>query len=250
MPPKKFIPARKRSAAQYRREALTRLKEQWEGEGEFDPTGEPTVTPSFEAVEGGVPRILEALRAHDNADARAFIGLYESLTKRDRSLLTLEEVAYAAGIGSLRLAEVATSAAILHGQMGAKLLIASSMQKVARSIVKAATDEVPITADIGDRRIVVGHTNGDTKAMELFGKISGMVPIPKGNTFNFGSKNEDRERDAIEAEPEYLDAGERLRLIHDAVEPKRLPSPPSTPIDIGGRLAHMQDDVAEVLAGE
>lgn len=208
------------------------------------------MTPLLKAAEGGIPSIMEALRAHDNEDARGFIELYDSLSARDRKYLALEEIAYAAGIGSLRLAEVATSATILHGQIAAKLMIASSMHKVAKSIVKAATDEVPITAMVGTRTIVVGHTNGDTKAMELFGKMSGMVPIPKGSTVNFNNVLPDGARAEIEeSAPEYLNAGERLRMITDAVDPKRLPSPPSA-VEFGGRLSHMQDEVAEVLSGD
>ena len=190
MPPKRVIPVRRvRTAASCRREALKRLKHVWmeDNQGDFDPSGEPTVTPRFTASEGGVEAIMEAVRAHNDEDARAFITLYDSLSRKDRQHLTLEEIAYTAGIGSLRLAEVATSASILHGQMKAKLVIAGAMHKVAQSIVKAATDEVPITAFVGDRTVVVGHTNGDTRAMEMFGKISGMVPIPKGNTFNFNA---------------------------------------------------------------
>lgn len=252
MPPKQAIPnRRKRTAASFRREALKRLKEKWEGDSDFDPAGEPTVTPVIKSAEGGIPSVLHALRAHDNEDARKFVELYDSLSAKDRQYLTLEEIAYAAGIGSLRLSEIAQSGMIMYGQMSAKMMIASSMHRVTQSIVKAATDEVPITAfsALLGKNVVVGKTNGDTKAMELFGKISGMVPVPKGSTVNFNNiVAGDKDDDEDEARPEYLDAGDRLRMIHDAVDPKRLPSPPSTPIDISGRLSHMQDDVAEVLA--
>lgn len=234
MPHKRAIPInRTRSAVKYRREALTRLKERWGGDGEFDPSGQPTVTPALQSAEGGLPHILEALRAHSDEDAREFIELYDSLTLRDRKYLTLEEVAYACGIGSLRLAEVATSAMILYGQMTSKIMLAAGLPGIVQTSVRLAkTDK-----------------GGFDREMML--KAGGVLPVPKGNTFVFPPREiEDRGPKTIEAEPEYLDAGERLRLIHDAVDPKRLPSPPSTPVDIGGRLAHIQDETAEVLAGE
>ena len=249
MPPKRAIATRrKQTAAKYRKDALKRLAEEYEGD--FDPKGEPTVTPLLEAAEGGIPRIMEALRAHDNEDARSFVTLYDSLNQKDRKYLTLEEIAYASGIGSLRLAEVATSASILHGQIKAKLVIASSMHRVTQAIVKAATDEVPITAFsvLLNKNVVVGHTNGDTKAMELFGKMSGMVPIPKGNTFNFNRDADEKEPGrGDDPEPQYLDAGERLRLISDAVDPKRLPSPPSEHLP---GMTHMQNETAVIISGD
>lgn len=245
---------RDRSSAQMRKEALKRIEQFWsasheDSEEKFSAAHEPIVTPMLEAADGGVAAVLEALRAHSDPDARQFIALYDSLSQKNRKLLTLEEIAYAAGIGSLRLAEVAVSAMILSGQAKAKLLIASSMHTVTRSIVKAATAEQPIFDREGE---VAGYTSGDTKAMEIFGRISGMVPTPKGANIiiNNSPAPEKESPETIEAEPVYLDSGERLRLIHEAVEQRRLPSPPSAPIDIGGRLDHMQADVAEVLSGD
>ncbi len=255
MPPKKAISTRRpRTAADYRREALKRLKEQFEKENEgqeYDSSGQPTITPVLKSSEGGITRVLQALRAHDNEDARDFIELYDSLSRRDRQYLTLEEIAVAAGIGSLRLAEVATSAMILHGQMEAKFCLASSMKKVVKSVVKAATDEVPIVATMGDARVVVGHTNGDVRAMELFGKMTKLVPMPKGVNINFGaSLTAEKDEDGPdEGEPAYIDAGTRLRQIHDAVEgQRRLPSPKAEPMEIGGHIDQTQSSVAEVLA--
>ena len=55
-------------------------------------------------------------------------------------------IAFAAGIGSLRLAEVAQTALFLYGTMKTKMLLSSAMPKVMKATIKAATDEVPITA--------------------------------------------------------------------------------------------------------
>lgn len=197
-------------------------------------------------MEGGIPTVLDALRAHSEEDALTFINLYESLTETDKANLSLEEVALACGIGSLRLVEVAVSGVILMGQVEAKLTIATSMSKVAKSIVKAATESVPIMDREGE---IAGYTNGDVKAMELFGKMSGMVPVPKGATIaiNTNVSSERTSSKADDAEPSYLDPGQRLRMIHDAVEQRRLPTPPSEPFVVGGALEHLQQDVAETL---
>jgi hypothetical protein len=254
MPPKKFKPKKKRNRKE---EALARLKASWQKDNpdeEWEAESEPVITPLLKSVEGGIPRVIEALRAHDDDDAAAFIAVHDSLTLSDRSCLTLEAIAFASGIGSLRLAEVAQTALFLYASMQTKLLISSSMPKVAKSIVKAATDEVPITAynsETGTNE-VVGKTNGDVKAMELFGKMSGMVPIPKGaqiaiqNNFDGGEK---QEKPALTGGA-WKDSGERLREFHDMTEPKRLPSPVAPPINIGGRIDHMQAETAEILRGE
>lgn len=240
MPPKKSTPTlvsktRDKSPAVLRRDALKRLEVKWNGaEGEaFDSSGEPTVTPLLKAAEGGIPRIMEALRAHDDTDAREFVALYDSLSRDDLRHLTLEEIAYASRIGSLRLAEVATSAVILHGQMTSKLLLHSAIGAITRTSIKMAKRE----------------KGGFDREMML--KAGGVLPLPKGTQIAIQNNNGQAKESgsgAAEAEPQYLDAGERLRLIHEAVEPRRLPSPPSDPIDIGGRLSHMQDDVAEALS--
>lgn len=212
---------------------MKRLKEKWDGDGDFDPKGEPTVTPLLKTAEGGIPRIMEALRAHDDDDAREFVELYDSLSAQDRQFLKLEEIAYAAGIGSLRLAEVATSATILHGQMTSKIILAASLPGIVRTSVRLAK-----TAKGGFDR-------------EMMLKAGGVLPTPKGSQTVINT-NVIAEKATVETdhEPQYLDAGERLRLISDAVDPKRLPSPPSEPIDLGGRLDHMQADVAEALSGD
>ena len=190
------------------------------------------------------------MRAHDEEDAREFIELYDSLSARDRQYLSLEEIAYAAGIGSLRLAEIAVSGMIKYGESQAKMVLATSMHKVTRSIVKAATDEVPITAydmELGVMK-VVGKTNGDTKAMELFGKMTGLVPIPKGATINFQNNVTVEKPDAEPEKHAWLDSGQRARQIHDALEqPESSPAPPADPVTLGPHLEPLQAETAEIL---
>jgi hypothetical protein len=237
LPPKKPIPIKSpENAKLFRDRAFAQLKEKWDGsEGEeFDPSSEPIITPRFKYAEGGIPYVLEALRSHDEEDARTFMELYDSLSQRDRQYLSLEEIAYASGIGSLRLAEIATSATIVHGQMASKLILATAMPGIVRTSVRLAK-----TAKGGFDR-------------EMMLKAGGVLPVPKGAQIAIQNNvsAENSETKVKEAEPAWLDAGDRLRMIHAAVEPRRLPSPSSTPINIGGRLDHMQSDVAEVLSGD
>lgn len=247
-----FKPKKKRDRGA---EALARLRQRWEKEHEdeeWEAEREPVVTPMFKACEGGVAGVLEALRAHDDADARAFVDAYERCNSTDRRLLPLESIAFAAGIGSLRLAEVAQTALFLYASMQTKMLISTSMVKVTKSIVKAATDEVPITAYNSDTGMqeVVGKTNGDVKAMELFGRISGIAPVPKGAQIaiqNVYGKPDDEEKPPAYA---WKTPEERLREIQDATEPKRLPSPVAPPISIGGHIDAMQAQTVEILRGE
>lgn len=245
MPPSKFKPKLARSPSA---EALARLRSHWQADHEDDEwkaDSEPIITPMLKSV--GLPSILTALRMHDDEDAKAFIDLYDSLSKTDRARLRIEDIAFASGVGSLRLAEVAQTAMFLYGQMRTKMLLSNAMPKVMKSTIKAATDEVPITAMVDGVNLVVGHSNGDTRAMEMFHKMSGMMPLPKGAQIaiqnNFGQDDSDKP---------VLVSGwktpeERLREIQDMTEPKRLPTPGANPITIGGHIDHMQNETVEML---
>lgn len=250
MPPSKFKVFRKRDA---KTEALTRLRNRWNldhEDGEWNAESEPTVTPMLTSNEGGLPQVIEALRMHADPDARTFISFYDALTKTDRAHLAIEEIAFAAGVGSLRLAEVAQTAMFLYGQMKTKFLLSSAMHKVMRSTIKAATDEVPIVADTLAGRVVVGKTNGDIRAMEMFHKMSGMMPLPKGAQIaiqnNFGQKDEDKPTQSSQ----WKDPEQRLREFQAMTEPKRLPSPETAPVLIGGHIDVMQAETVEILRGE
>ena len=81
MPPIKFKPKRKQDK---KAEALVRLRRRWEKEHEdeeWEPEKEPIITPMLKGVEGGIRHVLEALRAHDDDDAQAFIDAYDGLTR-------------------------------------------------------------------------------------------------------------------------------------------------------------------------
>jgi hypothetical protein len=241
MSTKKPIPPKRAhdTAKGRREEALARLKNNFERDhdGEtFDPSDQPIITPLLKSAEGGIPKILEALRAHDDDDARGFIDLYDSLSIPDRRYLSLEEIATAAGIGSLRLGEIAQSAMILHGQLTTKLLLASSINKVVKASIKQA-----VTArGVADREMML--------------KAGGVLPVPKGaqiaiQTNITPDKSETKQLESA-PEPVYLDSGQRLRMIHEAVEQRRLPAPKSDPVDVGGPLDKMQREAAEIISGD
>lgn len=230
-------------------EAIAKLRQKWEAEHEgeeWEAEREPIVTPLFKSVEGGVSAVIEALRSHDEGDAETFLSEYDSLGSTDQKLVPLEYVAFTSGVGSLRLAELAQTALFLYASMQTKLLISGSMAKVTKAIVKAATDEAPIFDREG---IQIGRTNGDVKAMELFGKMSGIVPIPKGATIAIQNNYGEKEESAPSA-PAWKTSEERLREIQDMTEPKRLPSPATPPIHLGGHIDHMQAETVEILRGE
>lgn len=235
MPPKKPIPSKRDySAARGRADAIQRLKDWYRSENgeelEFEESLQ--VTPLLKKVSGGIPTVIEALKAHDDDDAREFIRAYDSRTATDRRWLTLEQIAAASDISPLRLGEIANSALILHSKLATSMMLASHIPKVVqRSLTEAAKP-----AGLADREWML--------------KATGVLPTPKGaqiaiqtNVTPSGSAT------TVDAEPVYLDAGQRLRAIHDAVEggQRKLPSPASDGIDLGDRIDRMQQNVAEVI---
>jgi hypothetical protein len=231
--PRKTNP--KRGKKEFREEALFRLKERFENDNEgevFDASREPIITPMLKSADGGIERVMEALRAYDDDDARDFIDIYDDLTNKDRQYLTLEEVAVASGIGSLRLAEIAQSAMIMHGQLTTKLLLASNMSKIVSTSIKQALTP----KGLADREMML--------------KAGGIMPVPKGAQIAIQNNLADgrSETKTIETPtPSYLSASERLKAIHDAVEVRRLPVPPSPAIEKGSIIDVMHQNVAEVI---
>lgn len=235
MPPAKFKPMKgaKTNTAKTAA-AVARLKARWRLENEdaeWEPEKEPIITPMFKSVAGGIPHVIKALRAHDDEDAQAFVESYDGLSRTDRAYVPLEHVAFAAGISSLRLAEVAQTALFLYGQMTTKMLLSSAMPKVMKSTIKAATDEVPIVAGTLACRVVVGRTNGDVRAMEMFHKMSGMMPIPKGSQIAIQVNGADREEKQIESGHTWKYPEERLKEIVAITNPKQLEAPRTVPSD-------------------
>lgn len=229
MNPKKFKPKQKDFSKTARgKVALERLKARWRldnEDGEWEPESEPIVTPMLKAVPGGITFCIEALRAHDEDDSRQFLETWDACTRTDRALLRIEDIAHASGIGSLRLAEIAQTALFLYGDRQAQMILSASMPKVIRSTVKAATDEVPITAtSIVDGEFitkVVGKTNGDTRAMEMLLKSRGILPIPKGSQIAI-QVNAPKEEKQLESGHAWKYPEDRLKEITAITNPKQL----------------------------
>jgi hypothetical protein len=235
MSQKTFIPKRKQTAAEFRRAAMKRLRERWEAdhEGEeWEAEDEPVITPMLRAVEGGTGHVLEALRAHDDDDARAFVECLGECSSTDRSHISWEAVAFAAGIGSLRLAEVAQTAIFLYDGMKTKMLLASGLPAIVqRSIQMAKTPK-----GLHDREMML--------------KAGGVLPVPKGAQIHIQNLNQGEKEEEAPKAPLWKQPEDRLREIYDMTEPKRLPSPEARPITIGGRLDHMQAETIEMIREE
>jgi hypothetical protein len=229
-PRKAFKPPKKRPRdplhdGSLKAAALRRLKAAWQvenSESEWEPEKEPSIKSIFECAEGGTSSVLDALRAYSNDEAQEFIRLYDSATERDQKIIPIEAFAFASGVGSVRLAGLAAEALVSQGHTQTQILMGSAMHKVMRSTIKAATDQLPIVAD--DQ--IVGYTNGDTRAQEMFHKMTGMMPIPKGSQIAIQNVYKGAEKDEVEqAGGGWRGPDERLREIYEVVDAKQLEAP-------------------------
>jgi tellurite resistance protein len=84
MRPAKFKPKPDRSKAAERERALQRIKAHWRLQmrnSEWNPESEPRISSMLKSVEGGIEHCIEALRAHDDEDARLFLGVWDRCTR-------------------------------------------------------------------------------------------------------------------------------------------------------------------------
>lgn len=240
MPSVKFKPNGKgdpRSGRDRKREALARLRANWEKDNpdeEWEPEKEPVISPILASVQGGIGAVIEALRFHDDEDAKAFVDCYDELGDTDRKLIPLEAVAFAAGIGSLRLAECAQTALFLHGQLRTKLLLASGIPAIVEKSIKIAKT----TKGLADREWML--------------KAGGVLPVPKGAQIAIQNVYGDKEEKGLSAPAAWKSSEERLREFQTMTEaePRRLPAPESKPMTLGGHVDHMQAETVEILRGD
>ena len=154
-----------KSGAALRERALERLKANWMlmmPHATWEAELEPRITPMLNSVDGGIAHCVEALRAHDEDDARLFLGVWDRCSATDRKYLKVEEIAHAAGVGALRLAEVVQTALFLYGNMQTQMMLAAGLpQIVSRSIKQAKTAK-----GLADREWML--------------KAGKILPIPKG----------------------------------------------------------------------
>ena len=192
--------------------------------------GFPDLTARIKAGVGSIAKAIEVLSEDDSDDSRAFMERYRSVPKSDRSRLKLEDFVAAADITPRRFVELVTGALLQQCQDVTKMMVAVAQPKVIQATIKAATDQVPIIADVDGERIVVGHTNGDTKAMEIFHKATGFLPTPKGSntTINLNQLNQTAnlsDGEGAEESSELQSMDEFLMEMQDVVAPKQLPAP-------------------------
>ncbi len=206
-----------------RGEALRRL-----GLTEHDVTNVPRIASRVKEAVGTVKAALRILNGDDSSDSIAFMSKWRSLSDKDQRTLRLEDVIIAAGLTPRRFMELLAGASMEHSDTVAKLIVSAGRPKVLKATVKAATDSVPITAFVGGENIVVGHTNGDVKAMEIFHKMTGDLPTPKGNTvtlnqqINNPAKDVARERTPLETMDSFLlelDEVRKPKQLTGRVEP-------------------------------
>lgn len=104
-----------------------------------------------------------------------------------------------------------------------KMILSVSQPKVTQATIKAATDSVPIVANVDGMNIVVGHTNGDIKAQEIFHKITGMLPIPKGaqTVINMQQLNQGSQKEEEDEEGEELESMDTFLMeMQDVLRPQ------------------------------
>lgn len=226
--PAKFNPQKRgvRHASEIRPKAIERLKSLWRLDAEDDdvwePETEPIITPMLKSVDGGIEHCVQALRAHDDEDAQAFLSVWDRCTKTERTCLTVEEIAHAAGVGALRLAEVTQTALFLYGNMQTQMMLAAGLPAVvAQSLKQAKTQK--------------GYA--DREWMLKAGKI---LPIPKGAQtaiqINAGEA-EVNQKQLSEGGHEWRYPEDRLKEITAVLNPRQLESGQST-----GELIHFDQN--------
>jgi hypothetical protein len=163
------------------------------------------VTFLLKAVDGGVEHCVTTLRAHDDEDARAFVETWDFCSKKDRLVLTVEEIAHAAGIGSLRLVEVTQTALFLYGNTQTQMMMAAGLPKiVAQSIAQAKKPR-----GLADREWML--------------KAGKILPVPKGSQIAIQNVVEGRETQQItEGGHEWKYPEDRLKEIIAITNPKQL----------------------------
>lgn len=215
-----------------RGQALKRL-----GLVEADVKGVPELTPKLKAAVGSIAEAISILRGDDSPDSLAFIAKWDSLSARDQANTAIEHVVTAAGLTTRRFMELLAGATFDHDSMVSKIFVSRSQLKVLQSTVKAATDEVPITAEDEDgNQVVVGHTNGDVKAQEIFLKVTGALPTPKGSSFILNQQINAQQAEIAQSQPQTpLQAMDSFLLeIDDVRKPKALnaPAAPIIPVEV------------------
>ncbi len=213
--------SKSRTLTNKRGEALRKL-----GIVEADLARVPKITPRVKEAVGTIGEAVSILAGDDSPDSILFMEKWNMLTKVEQREIHLEDVIVAANLTGRRFMELLAGASFDHSATVSKIFVSRSQLKVLQSTVKAATDEVPITAynaETGETEIE-GRTNGDVKAQEVFHKITGALPTPKGSNFTFNQqiKTAEEPQSTVEARPPLQSMDSWLLEIDDIRKPKQL----------------------------
>ncbi len=203
--------------------ALRRL-----GLTEKDIADVPEVTPYVKKGLGSVKEAITLIRSDDAPDSRKFIRKWDSLSAFDQKHARLEYVVTAAGLTTRRFMELLAGTSFDN----AKMFAALSQLRVLHSTVKAAT-----------------AAKGDVKAMEIFHKITGALPTPKGSSFIV---NQQINAPVAPPEPKTpLQAMDSFLLeIDDVRRPKQLTASvePEIPVEMPDNVPEIEYmDLGEVI---
>ena len=103
--------------------------------------GVPLITDQLAAAEGGLPEVIAALSSSDDPDAQAFIAKLNRVSASDRERISIEHVAVAARVPTLRLLEIATSSLVRRGLNVSKIIAATAHPKVVEKTVQMALQD-------------------------------------------------------------------------------------------------------------
>lgn len=203
--------------------ALNRL-----GLTERDIENVASITRQVREATGSVQDAVDIIATDDNEDSIRFTAKWNSISAKDRKDLHLEDVIIAAGMTTRRFKELLAGASSDDHLFRALV----GKTKVLKSVMKAATDELPIMATLGNAQVEVGRTNGDMKAAELFYKITGDIKTSGG--INVNSNNQTATINAPVDRVPLQSMDSWLLEIDEIRKPKQLNAPvtPIIPVEI------------------
>jgi len=192
---------------------------------EEDMEGVPSVTSRIRKAVGSIDLAIEALSGDDSPRAIAFMEKYNSLSKTDKIVLSIEDIFTAAGLSARDFIEVLTGALMQQSADVTKMLVSAAQPKVVDATIQAAITRQPIINKKGE---IVGETMGDIKAQEIFHRATGFLPTPKSaqTTINLQQLNQTANNSRNEGPcdpPESMD--DFLLDMQDVVKGRILPAP-------------------------
>lgn len=203
---------------------------------DLDMEGVPSISRRVKDAYGSIRAAVELLEGDDAPDSMKFMAKWNGMAKADQRDCAIEDVIIASGLTTRRFLELCAGAMSDHDDYA--LMVSKSRRKlrVLDSAFKAATDEVPITAtdmETGEIK-VIGHTNADVKAMELFFKLTGDIKPSGGAVVNLNSNNQTANITAAPDRAPLQTMDSWLLEIDDIRKPRQLnaPAAPVIPVEM------------------